>query len=182
MFILTIFLILILIFVCSVFLFSMSDCDKFCDYVIVLGARILDESRPCRALENRLICAIDYLNKFPKSKIIVTGGQGIDEVTTEASVMKKYLIKHGIDINRILVEDKSRNTFENLRNSREIIGDIGKIMIISSNYHLFRAMMIAHRVGFKKVYLKGSKDKSKFLKINVLREFFAIVKSFFTDW
>lgn len=182
MVILIIFLILVLIILRLVLKINMNNSNKFCDYVIVLGARVLDENTPCRALENRLKIAIDYLNKFPESKVIVTGGQGLDEVASEASVMKRYLINHGINSERILVEDKSRNTFENLNNSKKILGDTEEIMIISSNYHVFRAKMLARRVGFKEVNSIGSKDRTRLWKIDVLREIFAIVKSFFTDW
>jgi len=55
-------------------------------------------------------------------------------------------------------------------------------MIISSRYHLFRAKMLAFRVGFKKVNLIGSKNRSRFWKVDILREIFAIAKSFFIDW
>ena len=95
--------------------YEKSNCEKFCEYVLVLGARILDENTPCKVLENRLISAIIYLQKFENSKVIVSGGTGIDEPISEGYVMKKYLINHGIDKHRIFVEDLSKNTFENLK-------------------------------------------------------------------
>ena len=182
MVVLIIFLILMLVFLCLVLKINMINSNKFCGYVIVLGASILVENTPCKTLECRLMLAIEYLNKFSESKVIVTGGQGVDEVVSEASVMKKYLVEHGINSDRILVEDKSTSTFENLNNSKKFIKDTEEIMIISSRYHLFRAKMLAFRVGFKKVNLIGSKNRSRFWKVDILREIFAIAKSFFIDW
>lgn len=156
--------------------------DKFCEYVLVLGAKILDKDTPCKVLENRLLKAVDYLKKFKDSKVIVSGGKGIDEEVSEGYVMKKYLMKNGIDENRIFIEDSSTNTFENLKNTRNIIGNIDEILIITSKYHLLRSKILAKRVGFKKVYLIGSDVSKISRKRNLIREVFAIIKSIFLDW
>lgn len=165
-----------------VLIYSKRYDEKFCNYVLVLGARILDENTPCKVLENRLICAIKYLNKFKDSKVIVSGGIGIDEPISEGFVMKKYLMKHGISEERILIEGLSTNTFENLKNTREILNGIDEILIITSDYHLFRSMILAKRIGFSKIYLIGSKVNVGSRQKNIFREIFAIIKSIFFDW
>lgn len=162
--------------------YEKSNCEKFCEYVLVLGARILDEDTPCKVLENRLISAIIYLQKFENSKVIVSGGTGIDEPISEGYVMKKYLINHGIDKHRIFVEDLSTNTFENLKNTKQILKDVDEILIITSKYHLFRSKILARRVGFRKIYLIGSEVNAGSRQKNIIREIFAIIKSIFFDW
>lgn len=162
--------------------YEKSNCEKFCEYVLVLGARILDEDTPCKVLENRLISAIIYLQKFENSKVIVSGGTGIDEPISEGYVMKKYLINHGIDKHRIFVEDLSTNTFENLKNTKQILKDVDEILIITSKYHLFRSKILARRVGFRKIYLIGSEVHGGSRQKNIIREIFAIIKSIFFDW
>lgn len=162
--------------------YEKSNCEKFCEYVLVLGARILDEDTPCKVLENRLISAIIYLQKFENSKVIVSGGTGIDEPISEGYVMKKYLINHGIDKHRIFVEDLSTNTFENLKNTKQILKDVDEILIITSKYHLFRSKILARRVGFRKIYLIGSEVNVSNRQKNIIREIFAVIKSIFFDW
>ncbi len=162
--------------------YEKSNCEKFCEYVLVLGARILNENTPCKVLENRLISAIIYLQKFENSKVIVSGGTGIDEPISEGYVMKKYLINHGIDKHRIFVEDLSTNTFENLKNTKQILKDVDEILIITSKYHLFRSKILARRVGFRKIYLIGSEVNAGSRQKNIIREIFAIIKSIFFDW
>lgn len=162
--------------------YEKSNCEKFCEYVLVLGARILDEDTPCKVLENRLISAIIYLHKFENSKVIVSGGTGIDEPISEGYVMKKYLINHGIDKHRIFVEDLSTNTFENLKNTKQILKDVDEILIITSKYHLFRSKILAGRVGFRNIYLIGSEVNAGSRQKNIIREIFAVIKSIFFDW
>lgn len=162
--------------------FEKSRCDEFCKYVLVLGARIIDEDTPCKVLEDRLRTSIDYLKKFKCTYVIVSGGIGDDEPVSEGFVMKKFLIRMGISENRILMEDSSRNTFENLKNTREILKDVDEILIITSGYHLFRSKILAKRIGFKKVYLIGSEVGQESRIKNIFREVFAMIKSVIFDW
>lgn len=157
-------------------------CEEFCEHILVLGARIIDEDTPCKVLEERLKSSIDYLKKFKCTKVIVSGGTGEDEPVSEGFVMKKFLVRSGISENRILIEDSSRNTFENLRNTREILKGIDEILIITSGYHLFRSRILANRIGFKKVYLIGSEVSEKSRAKNIVREVFATIKSILFDW
>jgi uncharacterized SAM-binding protein YcdF (DUF218 family) len=121
------------------------------DYIIVLGAGLWGD-KPSLILQQRLNTAIDFANTYPDVKIIVSGGQGTGETITEAAAMKSFLLQHAIDENKIITEDKSTNTIENLSFSKGIINREGyskdiKTTIITSNFHMFRAKFLARRVG-----------------------------------
>lgn len=153
-------------------------------YVVILGAG-LKGNMPTQSLARRLITGVRYLKGHPEVMVVVSGGQGAGENTTEAQVMDRYLIEHGIARERIIEETESSNTFENLANTKEILdrregSGPHKIMIITSDYHLFRAKMLASRVG---LIPNGIPARMPFLvRINyAVREYFAVVKSYFVD-
>ncbi|MBC1447219.1 YdcF family protein [Listeria welshimeri] len=117
------------------------------DTVLILGAKVEgDPAVPSLVLKERLDEAVTYLNDYPKTKVVVSGGQGADESTTEASVMEEYLVNEGIARNRIETENKSKRTEENIKYSNEKF-DLGKTVIVSSDYHMYRALMLANRQG-----------------------------------
>jgi uncharacterized SAM-binding protein YcdF (DUF218 family) len=115
--------------------------------VIVLGARVYSNG-PSRMLRYRLDKALDYLEHNPEAVCIVTGGQGSDEPRTEASAMAEYLTDQGIPANRILLEEASTNTDENIRFSLPLIpaGSEG-VVIVTNDFHQLRASMIAGSHG-----------------------------------
>ena len=84
------------------------------DYLIVLGARVNPDGNPSPALQNRLNAAIDYLAANPETIAIASGGQGADEPVSEATCIRDALVAAGVDPDRILVEDQSTSTAENL--------------------------------------------------------------------
>ena len=124
------------------------------DYLIVLGAAV-HGSEPSLSLIHRLEGAEEYLLKYPASTVIVSGGQGNGEDITEAACMKQYLLECGIDESRIITEDKSTSTKENLEFSKSIIlergGSLNSVAILSSPYHLYRAKYMAAQSGYENV-------------------------------
>ena len=121
------------------------------DYLIVLGAAVYKD-QPSLTMVRRLEGALDYLNTYPKSVAIVSGGMGPGETVTEAKAMHDWLIAHGIPEERILQEPKATSTQENLAFSFQIIrerGDEpdGHVAIVSSAYHLYRAKEMAKLQG-----------------------------------
>ncbi len=117
--------------------------------LIVLGAA-LREDQPSTLLRGRLEAAYAYLTEHPDAVCIVSGGQGEDEICTEASVMSAYLIDKGIDPARIYMEENSTSTFENIRHSRELIEQYGlnaEVAIVTQEFHQFRAQQFAKRAG-----------------------------------
>lgn len=163
---------------------SKSDKNKKADYLIILGAGLKGETVSL-TLKGRLDKGIDYLNKYKDAKVVVSGGRGFGENITEAEAMKKYLIKNGIDINRIITEDKSSSTMENFKYSKNVLYNIkgnkdNKIMIITSDFHMLRSKMLARRNGFNPYGITCSTPISVRLN-NYMREYFALIKSYFLD-
>lgn len=150
--------------------------------LIILGAK-LKTDKPMPALNNRLETALTYLERYPKTMVICSGGQGTDELISEALAMKNWLLERGIDEKRIILEDESKNTFENLYYSQELLAEKGlsnQVAIATSGYHLFRANMLANRIGLDPILLSAKTPGSILLQVYV-REALAIVKSFFLD-
>lgn len=147
---------------------------KGLDYIIVLGAQV-KESGPSVVLRYRLDRAVSYLKENDNTLVIVSGGQGINEKATEASVMKEYLINEGINEDRIIIEDKSNTTKENLINSKKIIGNDKSIGIVTNNFHMYRALLIGKKYGVNAVGIPA-KSNSYYLPNNLLREVFAYIK------
>ncbi|MGX8692317.1 MAG: YdcF family protein [Clostridia bacterium] len=121
------------------------------DYLVVLGAAVYGD-QPSLTLVRRLEGARDYLNAYPDSVAIVSGGMGKGETVTEAQAMRGWLIAQGIPEERILLEPEATSTLENLSYSYDIIrsrGDEpqGKVAIVSSAYHLYRAKLISRSLG-----------------------------------
>lgn len=128
-----------------------TDTDAHPDTIIVLGAGV-NGSTPSLSMCNRLDAALAYLNANPAATAIVSGGQGPGEDITEARAMADYLTAHGIDSARIVQEDRSRTTRENLENSFAILrargGDPADgVGIVTSEYHLYRAKRMARSLG-----------------------------------
>lgn len=147
------------------------------DYVIVLGAHIRT-SGPSRALALRLDRAAAYAEENPETIFIVSGGQGSNEPCTESSVMKQYLVDHGLDGGRIIEENRSTNTRENLLFSRELIPENASVGIISNGFHICRALHLAEELGFPGASGIPAKSDLPTQPANLLREFFAVVKDF----
>lgn len=128
---------------------SRSDAEPGGRYVIVLGAGV-NGREPSWSLKTRLCAALRYLEDNPDSLCIVSGGKGPGEEITEAQCMSEWLRENGIEPDRIIMEEEARNTSENIKNSLALIGD-GEtkdgIIIVTSEYHLMRARLIAGREG-----------------------------------
>lgn len=152
----------VMLFAGSVFLFTMAmiirsgakDAVSFDeDIAVILGSGI-DGTKPTPMLEARLEKAVLYFEKNPKVLFIVCGGQGHGEDIAEALAMQRYLISKKIPADRIILEDKSRNTHENLLNAKEILKTLeqkgiktDKTVIITSDFHMYRAKKTAQNLG-----------------------------------
>ena len=90
--------------------------DGNLDYIIVLGAQVRADG-PSKVLKHRLNTAIDYLEKNPETICIVSGGQGYNEPCTEAQAMADYMEAAGIEKYRLILEDESKSTVQNIKNS-----------------------------------------------------------------
>lgn len=148
------------------------------EYVIILGAKVKPGGVPSLSLKNRLDVAASYLNEYPHVTAIVSGGQGADEDRTEASVMRQYLLDQGIAPERILMEEQSTSTYENLLYSKELLPPHTKgVTIISNDFHLRRATFLASQLGLQTDVVPALTPKSVRLK-SLLRERVALLKAF----
>ena len=107
------------------------------DVIVVLGAQVQQNGEPSVQLEWRLDTAVRMYNAVP-CPVIVCGAQGADEPRPEADVMRDLLVADGIPADRIYVDSVSRDTYQNIRNAKEIIEQLGlsRPLIITSDYHL----------------------------------------------
>lgn len=155
-----------------------ANAPKNLDYIIVLGAQ-LKENGPSYVLRLRLDEAYEYLIENENTKVIVSGGQGVNEPDTEAQGMYDYLVAKGIEPARIIKEDKSTDTSENILFCKEIITpEIDRVGIVSNNFHIFRAVQLAKAAGYEEVYGISARSNLWYLPNNMLREFFGVAKDF----
>ena len=171
------------------------------DYIIIHGAG-LDGTRPTPLLAGRIDKALELWNKqHQQGKFVASGGQGADEVVSEAQAMRDYLLEKGVPADAILMEDKSTTTWENLKNSIAVIradratsggtdaasddvtasdsaGACGDFTtaVVSSDFHVFRCAEYAHNLGIKADGI-GSHTKGWYWPTAFIREFIAITKA-----
>ena len=144
------------------------------EYLVVLGAKVRPDG-PSVSLWDRINAAADYLNAHPGTIAIVSGGQGADETISEAQSMHDELVKLGIDESRIWMEDKAGSTDENMRFSLDLIQEKTgtrpeKLGILSSEYHLYRASLMAKKLGIGFVGVPAKTSRLSQLINHAMRE------------
>ncbi len=147
-------------------------------HLIVLGAG-LNGSVPSLSLYYRLNAALAFLEAHPGADAVLSGGQGDGEDMTEAQAMQRWLVARGVTPERLLLEETSTSTEENLRNSfallRERGGDMDRIAVLSADYHLYRARTLAGEMGVP-VSVVSAPTEMFTLRLNYfIREGFASV-------
>lgn len=147
--------------------------------VVVLGCKVKD-GRPSLMLRRRLDAAYDYLSEYEDVTVIVSGGKGSDELISEAQCMRDYLISKGISQERVIMEDRSSSTYENLKFSQEIIEKNNlneKITIVTDGYHQLRAEMIASDLDIE-AYNISAHTSEWLLPTYCVREWFGVTYQF----
>ena len=156
------------------------------DYILILGCQIRDDGTLTPLLRSRADRALEFARmqkeKTGKELVFVpSGGQGADEVMAEADAIKNYLLSQGVPEERILSENTSVNTQENIANSVRLISEHAggadvKTAFSTTNYHVFRAGLIAETQG---VHMEGIGSPTKrYFWINAfVREFIATLVS-----
>ncbi len=117
------------------------------DHAIVLGLA-LENGEPVPDLLSRLDAAQAYLMKYPEARLVLTGGNADGTGRTEAAVMRDILAERGVADGRMILEDQAESTKENFRNTARIIDPAVPVVLISSNYHMDRAVRTAKGAGF----------------------------------
>ncbi|MCI6190532.1 MAG: YdcF family protein [Clostridium sp.] len=159
------------------------------DYILILGAGLINGKNPSLVLKGRLDAALESINDYGNtSYIVVSGGQGNDERISEAEAMKNYLVNHGVEEERIIMEDKSTSTNENFKFSKEKIEEHSKkdidelnIKIITTDFHSLRSSILAKNAGYKNITSYSSPTKWYMAPVLYLREAFALIKSIIFD-
>lgn len=149
------------------------------DYIIIHGSGLIEGEKVPPLLAARIDKGIEAYKLAGKKdvKIIASGGQGIDEKISEARAIRQYLLDKGIDEGKIILEDKSTNTYENLKFSKQIAEKEIKnpfYIFISNNYHVFRATIYAKRLNMRG-YGVGAKTAGYYIPSAFIREYIAIL-------
>jgi len=145
------------------------------DYMIVLGAQVR-KTTITRVLKARLDSAYEYLAENENTKVIVSGGKGPDEDISEAEAMRAYLVEKGIAEERIIMEDKSTDTAQNIEFSKKLMEENKSVVIVTSGFHLYRGLGIAKKQGIEQVEGLGA-STVPFLVVNYyVRECFGVIK------
>lgn len=136
---------------CIIIRASFGSPDEEVPYLVVLGAKVRTDG-PSVSLQNRIDAAYDYLTEYPAAVAVVTGGKGADEPISEAQCMYDELVAMGIAPERIWMEDQATSTWENLHFSLDLIEEKtgirpGKLAVLSSEYHMFRASLFTKACG-----------------------------------
>lgn len=156
--------------------------EKDKDFLIVLGCGLKKDGTPTPLLKGRLDLALRFDQEQQeqdgrKAMFVVSGGQGPDEVQSEAASMRDYLLSQGVEESRILVEDQSTDTAENMKFSKAKIDAVnpeGKIAFFTTNYHVFRSGLKARRVKMRAVGM-GAPTRWYFWPNAAVREFVGLL-------
>jgi uncharacterized SAM-binding protein YcdF (DUF218 family) len=152
------------------------------DFVVVLGAGLRPDGGVPPLLASRLDrgrqvwAGLDRRAGEFKPLLIVSGGKGDDERVPEASAMAAYLTARGFPADRLLLEDRSRSTEENLLFSKAIMEEIrpgARVTVVTSDFHAFRAALLARRLGIQG-QVTGARVAGYYRPSAVLREFAAV--------
>ena len=156
------------------------------DAVLVLGAGVNGET-PSLILQSRLRAAADYLRAHPDTPAILSGGQGAGEDISEAECMRRALVREGIDESRLYLEEESTSTAENFACSKKLLPELGldpktaTLAVITSDFHCFRAHLIARRAGLAVFDIPARTDWPLLNANYYVREFFALGKTLLLD-
>ena len=146
-----------------------------CDYLIVLGAAVYG-TQPSEVLQRRIDAAYEYLQNNPGTKVVGTGGRRSEGELSEGECIAMELQKMGISLDRVLFEDRSSTTVENMKFALEKIpDDPGSIAVVSSGFHIFRSKYILSRYTDAEVYGVAASGISLLTPHYVVREFVVFV-------
>ncbi len=158
--------------------YSSKDAEPNVDYLIVLGAQVRGTTIS-KSLKRRLDKAMDYLVENPKTKVIVSGGQGTGEDISEAEAMMRYLLSKGIDKNRIIKEDRSTNTNENICYSKSLMEDENaSVAVVTNGFHIFRSVSIAKKQGLADIQGLAAPTDPILIANYYVREAVGVLKDF----
>ena len=153
----------------------LSRCDRRADYIIILGAQVRGK-KITDSLKRRLDKGLEYLRRFPDTKVIVSGGRGPGEDILEADAMAGYLTEYGILPDRVIREGRSTSTRENLAYSSKFLDpEHQSVGIVTNGFHMYRAALIARQEGYRHIHMIPATSNPVFQINYLVREFFAVL-------
>ena len=148
------------------------------DYLVVLGASVYADG-PSPALTRRVNAVANCLDQHPDAVIIASGGQGDNEPVSEARCIRDELVRRGVDPVRIVMEDKSTNTWENMVYSKALMDrSDAAVAVVTNNYHVWRSLRLARRAGLTNVHGIAAEYTGPTLLHFMVREAVAIAAAF----
>ena len=148
------------------------------DAIVVLGARVNEDSTPSGSLNERIEAAAAYLLRNPGTIAVASGGQGDDEPMSEAECIRSHLIARGVAPERILLEDRSTSTKENLYNSFVLLeGRADNVGVVTNDFHIFRALCTGRALGGYLLSPVPARSSASGFVHYAMREFFALCVS-----
>lgn len=147
---------------------------------VVLGCKVRG-TVPSLMLSRRISRAYEMLVQYPEMIAVVSGGQGRNEDISEAACMASELMRRGIPAERIVLEDKSTSTSENLRFSKALLeerGISGEILIVTDGFHERRAQLLAKYEGILQTAAASAYTSWYLMPTYVVREWFGLTHAF----
>lgn len=147
------------------------------DYAIVLGLA-LENGKPQDDLLSRLDVAVEYLGENPEATLILTGGNPDENGMTEAAVMRELLLERGVPDEKMILEDRAATTKENFKNTAQLLDPADPVVLISSNYHMDRAVNTAKSAGFSDIVRLPAPSSLPKLGANIMWEIILEINEF----
>ena len=159
------------------YIFSeLSEAGEGYDCILILGCKVVGDE-PSHMLEDRLSVGVDLYFLEAAEKLLMSGDHG-SESYDEVSAMKKYAVENGVPSEDVFLDHAGFSTYDSVYRAREIFG-AGKVLIVTQEYHLYRAVYLARTLGLDAYGvssdLRSYRDQYK----NELREILARNKDFF---
>lgn len=151
------------------------------DVLLILGCRVRGD-KPEETLQMRIDAAAEYLKNNKDVIAIACGGIVHDDQTkSEARAISESLVSQGVELERIILEDKSTTTKENFLNAMEILDKMSdeklKVAMLSSEFHLLRASLLAEKCGLNVTTVPAPSPKKQRLR-NYARELICFAEFF----
>lgn len=163
---------------------SMNSHEAKTDYVLVLGAQVIDD-KISASLQYRLDAAMDIYKRYPDSIFIVSGGKGPDENNSEAYYMEKHLLEQGVPQEQVIKEEQSTNTYENVFYSKRIMDNYSDdnydVTIVTNAFHTYRSKFLAEQVDMKAYTYSADMHKVSIPHFYI-REYFGLMKDLFLNF
>ncbi len=148
------------------------------DCILVLGAGVRSDGTPSHMLEDRLLVGIDLYERGLAPKLLMSGDHGTKEYD-EVNAMKRFAVQRGVDADDVFMDHAGFSTYESICRAKEIFG-AKKIIIVSQEYHLYRAIHLADVFGIDAIGVSADLRTYVGQSARDAREIAARTKDFFS--